>query len=165
MDKSTLKKLHESEVKVLDEIVRVCNNNDLRYFLMGGTLLGSIRHKGFIPWDDDLDIAMPREDYEKFLEIAPKELCEDFELDDISINKKYWLIFAKVRLKNSHFTEKNYNKKYNGPDGIWVDIFPIDYTTHKGDFFINKKGKMVIDIITKWLRKRKFLYLCLELFL
>ena len=81
MEASVLKKLHDEEVKILDEIVRICSKNNLEYFLIGGTLLGAIRHKGFIPWDDDLDIAMPREDYEKFLKIAEQELEEPYKLE------------------------------------------------------------------------------------
>ena len=81
MEASVLKKLHSEEVKILDEIVRICKKNNIEYFLIGGTLLGAIRHKGFIPWDDDLDIAMPREDYEKFLKTAEKELQEPYKLE------------------------------------------------------------------------------------
>ncbi len=66
MTSENLKKLHEVEVEILDEFVRLCNIYKLEYFLAGGTLLGAVRHKGFIPWDDDLDVLMPRNDYEKF---------------------------------------------------------------------------------------------------
>ena len=97
MEKKHLIKLHQSEIKILDEIVRICDKYNLQYFLIGGTLLGAVRHKGFIPWDDDLDIAMPRNDYEKFISISKNELKDDFILDDISTNEQYWQIFAKVR--------------------------------------------------------------------
>ena len=69
IDNATLKKLHSIEIEILDEFVRICNKHNLQYFLIGGTLLGAVRHKGFIPWDDDLDVAMPRNDYENFLKI------------------------------------------------------------------------------------------------
>ena len=63
MENKVLRKLHDSEIKILDEFVKICENNNLKYFLVGGTLLGAARHSGFIPWDDDLDVGMPREDF------------------------------------------------------------------------------------------------------
>lgn len=124
-----LKKLHDCEVEILNEIVRVCEKYSLVYFLVGGTLLGAVRHKGFIPWDDDLDIAMPREDYNKFLEIAPKELQPDFALQYHKNEKNYWLPFAKVRRKNTIYQEEL--PFFVNEQGIWVDVFPLDYVKNK----------------------------------
>ena len=86
MKKETLIKLHKSELKILDEIDRICKKNNIKYFFMGGSLLGAVRHQGFIPWDDDIDLAMPRKDYDLFVSIAPSQLSKDFLLDDISGN-------------------------------------------------------------------------------
>ena len=140
-DKKTLNKIHRSEQEILDEITRVCDKNGLRYLLIGGTLLGAIRHNGFIPWDDDLDISMPREDYEKFLGIAPKELGDRFLLEDISTNDEYCYMFSKVKLKNTIMREKTMSESYDGGQGIWVDIFPLDYTNHFKDSFIKLKWR------------------------
>lgn len=74
MDDLMLNKLHNLQVQILDEIVRICDSNNMDYFLIGGTLLGAIRHKGFIPWDDDLDIAMPRKSYDKFISLCNSEM-------------------------------------------------------------------------------------------
>ncbi len=151
MNDRILKKIHDSEIRILDEIVRVCNKHNLNYFLIGGTLLGAIRHKGFIPWDDDLDIAMPREDYELFLSIAPKELKKDYYLDDISTNNNYSLIFAKVREKDSIIQSDTSSEK----KGIWVDIFPLDYTNHYHDKYIKLKWKRIKLLKAIYIRKNK----------
>lgn len=145
MEECILKKLHKYEVEILDEIVKICEKYNLEYFLIGGTLLGAIRHKGIIPWDDDLDIAMPREDFEKFIDICSKEFNERFILDFHNVNNKYWNCFAKVRLKNTIFAEKQM-EAYNGNKGIWVDIFPLDKS---GKPKISKIQKKLVNIFQR----------------
>ena len=73
-----LEKLHQCLLFILKDFIWVCNKYNLKYTLGGGSVLGAVRHKGFIPWDDDLDVNMPREDYEKFKAIFPKELAEEY---------------------------------------------------------------------------------------
>ena len=80
MDNETLRKVQLAQLEIGKEIKRVCDENGIKYFLDSGTLLGAIRHKGFIPWDDDMDMGMLREDYERFIEIAPKELKPEYFL-------------------------------------------------------------------------------------
>ena len=70
LDNDTLKKLQEVELEILEEFDRICKKHNLTYFAVGGTLIGVIRHEGFIPWDDDIDLGMPRKDYDKFIEIC-----------------------------------------------------------------------------------------------
>lgn len=126
MKEETLKQLQKAEVEILDCIVHICESNDLNYFLIGGTLLGAVRHKGIIPWDDDIDVAMPRNDYEKFLRIF--ETCnanKKFILDTYENNKLYWAAFAKVRNASTVYQEGEL-KDYKGNMGVWVDIFPLD---------------------------------------
>lgn len=116
-------KLHAELLDIMDEVDRVCQRNNLRYYLVGGSLLGAVRHKGFIPWDDDLDIAMPREDYERFMELSSSELHPSYEIDWISDHPEYWLSFFKVCRKETVFLQQEYNRPFK----IFVDVFPLDY--------------------------------------
>ena len=87
-----LDKLHFVLVEILDYFVSICEKNNLRYFLVYGTALGAYRHKGFIPWDDDLDVAMPRKDYQKFLEIM-QHTNDDYILQNEGNENNWFLSF------------------------------------------------------------------------
>lgn len=121
-----IRELQHLELTILREVDRICRENGLTYYLSEGTLLGAIRHKGFIPWDDDVDISMPREDYEAFLKIAPGVIDATFEVQHWTLVPNYWSVFAKVRLlDNSVFHQPPiaHLTPHNGP---YIDIFPID---------------------------------------
>ena len=120
-----LRKVQLLELKVLKEIKRICTKHDIKYFLTGGTLIGAVRHKGFIPWDDDIDIAMMRPDYDRFLEIAPKELGPEYELLCIQQDERIGTFFAKVVLKDTVYRNVQQPaelKKF----GFLVDVLPYD---------------------------------------
>ena len=121
MDVLTRNKLREVQVSILDEIFRICNENNLRCCLTGGTCLGAVRHKGFIPWDDDVDVIMPRSDYQKFISITSTNTGGDFFLDYYMTNPSYGRCFAKYCKKNTLFIEPNGLKQ-----AIYVDIFVQD---------------------------------------
>jgi lipopolysaccharide cholinephosphotransferase len=124
-DQESLKKVHEKEVIILKKFEEICRKYDLKYFAVYGTLLGTIRHEGFIPWDDDLDVGMLREDYDKFLEIAQDELGEEFFLQTPMTEKEFHLPFAKIRMNGTRFVEPAVEgTKMN--HGIYIDIFPFD---------------------------------------
>lgn len=125
MDKETLRKVQLVQLEIAKEIKRVCDKNGISYFLDGGTFLGAVRHGGFIPWDDDLDVGMLRPDYEKFMKIAPGELDEKYFLQNSETDENYGLAFAKVR-KNNTLYQESANEMSKCHKGIFVDIFPYD---------------------------------------
>ena len=155
MKKDILKKLQLTELDILKEIDRICKKYDIKYFLMYGTLLGAVRHKGFIPWDDDIDIGMLQEDYSKFIKVAPKELKDKFHLDAIETNSKYYLPFIKVRNKLTKFEESS-TVNYNGEKGIWVDIFPFYYTSYNNANRIIKFKAKVLCFLYGCLVEKSF---------
>lgn len=133
-----LEKLWAVQIEILEEIVRICKKYNLSYFLNYGTLIGAIRHRGFIPWDDDLDIGMPRDDYETFLRVAKEELNEKFFLQDSDTETQHWLPFAKVRKNHTIFEEASLAHVDDSVHkGIFVDIFPLDYVKKHGGFLVH----------------------------
>ena len=107
------------------ELDRICRKYNLPYFLYGGTLLGAIRHNGFIPWDDDLDVGMLRKDYLRLLKILPTELPEHIVLQTNDTDKNYFYFFAKLRHKKSFLDEGDYDGGFR-ERGIYIDIFPFE---------------------------------------
>ena len=120
-----LKRLHEVQVEILSEVIRVCKENEITYFAVYGTALGAIRHDGFIPWDDDIDLGMLRDDYERFLQIAPKQLKNGYVLQHFSVEPNAPAYFAKVRKNGTLFVEENF-QHIKMHHGIFVDIIPFD---------------------------------------
>lgn len=125
---SVLRRLQKTELMILLKFKEVCEKYHLVYYLSSGTLLGAVRHKGFIPWDDDVDVCMPYHDYLTFLKVGQKELGDRFFLQTSETEKNYCAPFAKIRLNNSTFLDLKF-KKRNINHGIWIDIFPLSYTT------------------------------------
>jgi lipopolysaccharide cholinephosphotransferase len=126
--------MQKVELRILKQVIQFCEENNIKYFLYYGTLLGAIREKGFIPWDDDVDIAMPREDYNRFLKTYKDD--ERYKLSYLGIEKDYYLPFAKVY---DSYTYLNERVTQNIPMGVYIDIFPIDvYDKNKTTFYINK---------------------------
>lgn len=120
-----LQKMKELETAMLASFLEVCRTLNLRYFLVGGTLLGAVRHGGFIPWDDDIDVAMPREDYEVFLREGQKYLPEYYFLQHLGSEPAYNANFAKIRDKRTTFVEYSV-RKFPICHGVFIDIFPLD---------------------------------------
>lgn len=125
-------------VELLEEFDRVCKKHGIPYMVFCGTALGAFRHKGIIPWDDDLDVTMLRDDYERFLKLAPADLNEKYYLQ--AEGSEHWTMnFSKLRKNNTTYLEKYHPKDKNTHEGIYIDIFPCDNASDK-----------------KWLRKIQF---------
>ena len=121
-----LEQLKKIETDMLKEFISICEKLNLKYYLAYGTLIGAIRHKGFIPWDDDIDVVMPRKDYEIFLEKAQALLPEHLFLQHIGTEPEYMTPFAKIRNSNTTFMQKS-DMKYNINHGVFIDIIPLDF--------------------------------------
>ena len=126
-----LTKVHEINLKILKEIDRICRKYKIKYMLDGGTLLGAVRHKGFIPWDDDADIAFTRNNYEAFLKVVRRELPDTMELlmpEDFQGGRAFFDFTARVIYKNSRRHEDSPEVQYyeGKLNHLWVDLFIID---------------------------------------
>lgn len=118
-----VEQVHRRILKILLAIDKVCQEKNLTYYIWAGTMLGAVRHKGFIPWDDDLDIAMPRPDYDLLMKHASEWLPEPYEVVAAEIDSNYPLPFAKIQDASTTLIERMH-LKYLG--GIYIDVFPID---------------------------------------
>lgn len=122
---SELAELHQALLKLLLEFDRVCRYAGIPYQLGAGTLLGAVRHRGFVPWDDDIDVCLLRSDYERFLKVASNLLAPGFFLQHQGVESKYPHLFAKLRLDHTEFITPEY-QNLGIHQGIYIDIFPFD---------------------------------------
>lgn len=117
--------LQQKEFEMLSLFVSICKELNLKYFLVCGTALGAVKYNGFIPWDDDVDVALPREDYEIFCQKAGQMLPKGFFLQTYKTDKNYPCIFAKIRNSNTAYFEKQIaHLPIN--HGVYIDVFPLD---------------------------------------
>ena len=126
IDPETLRKAQLIMLDMLIEFDAICKKHQLQYWLDSGTLLGAVRHQGFIPWDDDIDLSMPVEDYNKFLKIAKSELSSEIFLQTSQTDKNFKFDYIKLRSNKAsivEFHEKDKQIKYH--QGVFVDIFPM----------------------------------------
>lgn len=140
--------LKKVQLMIAEDIKRICEKYQIKYFLDAGSMLGAVRHKGFIPWDDDIDIGMPKEDYNKFLEVAPAELGEKYFVDNYNTNHDNPLVFTKIRLLGTEYIENKANAgaKHNE---IFVDIFPYYYISDNE--LVRKSEAFRMQLLTQML--------------
>lgn len=117
-----LKEVQMKELEILKEFSKICDENGLKYYLAGGTLLGAVRHQGFIPWDDDIDVIMPRPDYDSFIKIIYEKGSDKFALIDDYHESEKAMPFAKFVYLESGVSVKHWKEKQD----LWIDIFPMD---------------------------------------
>lgn len=122
MTELSLDELKNIEIDLLSKIDEFCREHEITYFIYAGTLLGAVRHGGFIPWDDDIDIAMPRKDYERFKNIISENECS-FNFELFEKNEKFPYPYGKICDKRTILIENNSIGK---PLGVYIDVFPLD---------------------------------------
>jgi len=130
LDAKQIAELKEAELEIFRAFLTVCEKLQLRYYVLGGTLLGAVRHQGFIPWDDDIDIGMPRADYEVFVAEGQKYLPEHLFIQTHRTDPAYPNNFAKIRNSNTAFIESAV-KDIPINHGVFVDVFPLDRCEEK----------------------------------
>lgn len=118
-------RLHETLYDIFGEIIRVCEKCNISYFIIGGSGIGAFFDKAILPWDDDIDVGMTRENYNRFLSVAPKELSPDYFLQWVETDANTPFYFAKVRKNNTLFVESVF-RNVDIHHGIYVDVFPFD---------------------------------------
>jgi len=141
------RRLQLVELDILKEFIMVCEKLNLKYFLEGGTLLGAIRHGGFIPWDDDIDVSMPREDYELFIKQGQSLLGEKYFIQNYQTDNEWIANFTKIRNSETTFIESSV-KNLNINHGVYIDVFPMDGYNRKARIrnYINWKKYALYDI-------------------
>lgn len=125
--------LQAIELDMLRAFLRVCEQLQLRYFLVCGSALGAVKYGGFIPWDDDMDVALPRADYERFIREAPALLPPELFLQNATSDPQFPLLFSKLRHSGTTYVEATV-AHVNMHHGVYIDIFPLDgYPTEEGE--------------------------------
>ena len=142
MKKMTSAEIKAEEIRILQDVHRFCQERGIAYSVSGGTFLGAVRHKGFIPWDDDIDLMMPRKEYETFLQTYSGG--SDFVVTHYTTDPNYPYPFAKVCSRRTFLPESCLEGRYQIANaGIWVDIFPIDYIENPSDALFWMKLKWI----------------------
>jgi lipopolysaccharide cholinephosphotransferase len=146
MKKLELRELQLIQLDAFKEIHDICLKHSIKYFMIGGTLLGAIRHNGFIPWDDDLDIAMFRPDYDTFIELCKSELSDKYFLQNYKTDIDYYPALTRISINNTQVNDK-YTKHLKCHKGTYIDVFPLDNVPD--DITSRNKQKRMIASIDK----------------
>lgn len=148
--KITVRQLQLEVLTIMDEIHRVCEKNNIRYALIAGSALGIVNYKGFIPWDDDIDICILREDWEKFIEALNKDLSDDFYFQCFENDTKFNAIMGptmKIRKKNTYIEEVNVLLKNRCKSGNGIFIDALIYDNINENRYIDEANRMVVRLL------------------
>lgn len=149
-DKETLKHLQEVQMMIFKDFIKICEDNNLTYFIYGGSLLGAIRHGGFIPWDDDVDVIMFREDFDKLNEVMERNLDEKYEFYNVLNEETYFYTFARLTLKGTLFAEWWADQVDYTPN-IFIDIFILDNIPNNNiKRFFHMKSSFILNQLTMY---------------
>lgn len=124
-EQETLQHIKDVELLILKDFIDICDENNIDYYLFFGTEIGAVRHQGFIPWDDDIDVMMFREDYEKFLKIMEDMDCEKYTVFDIRYNENYFFQFGRLSLNGTYWAEY-WDSQVDFKLGVHIDLFILD---------------------------------------
>ncbi len=150
--------LQKKLLTLLDFFHNFCAENDLRYYAMGGTALGAMRHEGFIPWDDDIDVAMPRDDYERLKELVANKDTGIYEFEFPGENRDFVYTYGKMYDTTTTLIE---NTRYKTKRGIFIDIFPLDGLANREPVaikrfnFLKRKVNFIMTTTCAWRKGRK----------
>lgn len=150
-DPATLRKLQMTQLEILKDFIALCRKYDLDYFMLGGSGIGTIRHQGFIPWDDDVDVAMPRRHYEVLLKAVEEEMGDRYEILTPLKDERYACNVTHMQKKGTRFVPEN-SRNLKCELGISIDIFPLDHVPEDR----NKRRSQLKRV---WFLS-KLLYLC-----
>lgn len=172
MDMNQAEQVKCAQLDLLIELKRICEKYSISYFLVGGTLIGAIRHNGFIPWDDDIDVGMLRCDYDRFIEVCKTDLDPEYALYDWDIDQASPIPFHKLKIKGTHYSEV-LMESAGINDEIFIDVFPLDnapssvwkqFVHGKQCYFVKKilllQCGVVLDNGSQW---KKMLYSLLKM--
>lgn len=141
-----LRKLQLVETEMLKDLKEICERNNIRYYISSGTLLGAVRHKGFIPWDNDIDVQMPCDDYERFVKLTEKEIGPKYFIQSYETEKNYYRAYARLRLNNSMMMYP-WESMYKTHHGIWLDVFPLVETNSVPEWRFKKLLVRVANVL------------------
>ncbi len=172
MERVTIEQAHSLLLDIAKEFHKICVKHNIPYYMLGGTMLGAIRHKGFIPWDDDMDFGIPRKYYKQFCDAACAELPARYKM--LTVDNSAYAVLGIGKLSDSHtWLKEIYSVKTDEKLGINVDVFPLDYTDSRIDMFsVNQKARLLfkfqkllfMDAANRSFAKRVIANICQALF-